>query len=54
VSELLPFSHAVRWFGAALYDANPWRVLGEQTLWLVGIGAVLAAAARRSLRRLEA
>ena len=54
VSELLPFSHAVRWFSAALYDPSPWRVLGEQTLWLVGIGAVLWGLARRSMRRLEA
>jgi ABC-2 type transport system permease protein len=54
VSELLPFAHAVRWFDAALYDATPWRALGEQTLWLLGIGAVLAALAVRAVRRLEA
>jgi ABC-2 type transport system permease protein len=54
VSELLPFAHAVRWFDAALYDASPWRALGEQTLWLLGIGAVLAALAVRAVRRLEA
>ena len=46
VSEALPFAHAVRWFGAALYDASPWRTLGEQTAWLLGIGAVLWALAR--------
>jgi ABC-2 type transport system permease protein len=54
VSELLPFAHAVRWVDAALYDASPWRALGEQTLWLLGIGAVLAALALRAVRRLEA
>jgi ABC-2 type transport system permease protein len=54
VSELLPVAHAVRWFDAALYDASPWRALGEQTLWLLGIGAVLAALAVRAVRRLEA
>jgi len=54
VSELLPFAHAVRWFDAALYDASPWRTLGEQTLWLLGIGSALAALAVRAVRRLEA
>ena len=54
VSEVLPFAHAVRWFGAALYDASPWRTLGEQTAWLLGIGAVLWSLARLSMRRLAA
>ncbi len=54
VSELLPFAHAVRWFDAALYDASPWRALGEQTAWLLGIGAVLWGLARLSMRRLAA
>jgi ABC-2 type transport system permease protein len=52
VSELLPFAHAVRFFGAALYDASPWRTVGEQTLWLLGLGAALWLLARRSMRRL--
>jgi ABC-2 type transport system permease protein len=51
VSEFLPFAHAVRWFGAALYDTSPWRTLGLQTLWLLGIGSVLWGLARLSLRR---
>ena len=54
VSEALPFAHAVRWFGAALYDASPWRTLGEQTAWLLGIGGVLWGLARLSMRRLAA
>jgi ABC-2 type transport system permease protein len=54
VSEALPFAHAVRWFGAALYDASPWRTIGEQTAWLLGIGAVLWGLARLSMRRLAA
>ena len=54
VSEFLPFAHAVRWFGAALYDTSPWRTLGIETAWLVGIGAVLWALARRSIARLGA
>jgi ABC-type Na+ efflux pump permease subunit len=54
VSELLPFTHAVRWFGAALYDASPWRGVAVQTAWLLGLGGVLWVLARLSLRRLAA
>lgn len=54
VSRFLPFAHAVRWFSAALYDTNPWRTLGIETLWLLGIGAVLFLLARRSVRTLSA
>jgi len=54
VSEFLPFSHAVRWFGAALYDTSQWRTIGVETLWLLGIGAVLGVLARISMRRLAA
>jgi ABC-2 type transport system permease protein len=52
VSEALPFAHAVRWFGAALYDTHPWRAVGVETLWLLAIGAVLGTLARSSMRRL--
>jgi hypothetical protein len=52
VSEFLPFAHAVKWFGAALYDTSPWRTLGIETAWLLGIGAVLGVLARLSVRRL--
>ena len=52
LSEFLPFSHAVRWFSGALYDASPWRAVGVETLWLLGIGAVLAVLARLAVRRL--
>jgi len=54
VSRFLPFSHAVAWFSAALYDTSPWRTLGIETLWLLGIGAVLWLLARRSVRNLAA
>jgi ABC-2 type transport system permease protein len=54
VSLFLPFVHAFRWFNAALYDTSPWRTLGFETLWLVGIGAVLWALARRAVRTLSA
>jgi ABC-type multidrug transport system permease subunit len=52
VSRFLPFSHAVAWFSAALYDTSPWRTLGIETLWLLGIGAVLWLLARRAVRTL--
>jgi ABC-2 type transport system permease protein len=54
VSRFLPFSHAVAWFSAALYDTSPWRTLGIETLWLLGIGAVLWMLARRAVRTLSA
>ncbi|HEY8408445.1 MAG TPA: ABC transporter permease [Gaiellaceae bacterium] len=54
VSRFLPFSHAVAWFSAALYDTSPWRTLGIETLWLLGIGAVLWLLARRAVRTLSA
>jgi ABC-2 type transport system permease protein len=54
LSQALPFAHAVKWFSAALYDTSPWRTLGVQTAWLVGIGAVLFALARRAVRQLAA
>jgi len=54
VSRFLPFAHAVDWFSAALYDTSPWRTLGVETLWLLGIGAVLWVLARRAVRSLSA
>jgi len=54
VSDALPFTHAVRFFGAALYDARPWSAVAREGLWLAGLGAVFAAAARLGARRLLA
>jgi ABC-2 type transport system permease protein len=54
ISRFLPFSHAVAWFSAALYDTSPWRTLGIETLWLLGIGAVLWLLAGRAVRTLSA
>jgi len=53
-SDLLPFAHAVRWFGAALYDPSPWHGVGVETAWLAGIGAVFWVLARVGMRRLAA
>ena len=52
VSLFLPFAHAVRLFGAALYDTSPWRTVGRELLWLVGLGALFGALARLATRRL--
>ena len=54
ISRFLPFSHAVAWFSAALYDTSPWHALLVETLWLLGIGAVLWLLARRAVRTLSA
>ncbi len=54
ISDALPFVHAVRFFGSALFDTSPWRRVGIETAWLVGIGAVFGALARVGMRRLAA
>ena len=54
VSDFLPFSHAVRFFGAALFDPSPWRHVGVETAWLLGLGLVFWVLARLSVRRLTA
>ena len=54
VSLFLPFAHAVRLFGAALYDTSPWHTVGIEAAWLVGIGAVSWALARAGARTLSA
>jgi ABC-type Na+ efflux pump permease subunit len=53
ISLFLPFAHAVRLFGAALYDTSPWRSVGIEAAWLIGIGAVLGLLARRGMRTLS-
>ena len=54
VSLFLPFAHAVRLFGAALYDSSPWHVVGVETAWLLVIGAASWALARLAARTLSA
>jgi hypothetical protein len=54
ISDVLPFVHAVRFFGSALYDTSPWRRVGIETAWLAGIGAVFGVLARTGMRRLAA
>jgi ABC-type Na+ efflux pump permease subunit len=54
ISDALPFVHAVRFFSAALYDADPWDTVLRETLWLCGLGAVFGLIARMGTRRLLA
>jgi ABC-2 type transport system permease protein len=52
ISDALPFVHAVRFFGSALYDGDPWRAVGVETAWLAGLGGLFGVLARFSVRRL--
>jgi hypothetical protein len=52
VGALFPVEHAVRFFGASLYDANPWGALAVEAAWLAAIALVLGALARPAARRL--
>jgi ABC-type Na+ efflux pump permease subunit len=54
ISDLLPFSHAVRFFSAALYDSTPWSRVWREALWLCGLGLLFGALARIGTRRLLA
>ena len=52
ISDALPFTHAVRFFSSALYDASPWGRLAREAVWLCGLGALFGVAARIGTRRL--
>ncbi len=52
VSDAFPFAHAVRWFDAALYNADPWRTVLHEALWLIGLGAIFGLGARAAAPRL--
>jgi ABC-2 type transport system permease protein len=54
ISDGLPFVHAVRFFGAALYDASPWWRLLREALWLCGLGVLFGFLGRVGARRLLA
>jgi ABC-2 family transporter protein len=53
-SDVLPFTHAVRFFDSALYDLSPWRQVVRQALWLIALGGLFGVLARVSARRLLA
>ena len=52
VAQAFPFSHAVDFFQAALYDTDPWTALLREAAWLLGLALVFGAAARLAVRRL--
>lgn len=52
ISDALPFAHAVRLFDALLYEPEPWAASAREALWLLGLTAAFAAAARGLMRRL--
>jgi ABC-2 type transport system permease protein len=52
-SEALPFTHAVHFFSAALYNLKPWGTLLREGVWLVAIGTVFGFLARLGMRRLS-
>jgi ABC-2 type transport system permease protein len=54
LSEAFPFAHAVKLFGAALFDSSPWGEVGRQTLWLLGLAVGFGVLARAAARRLLA
>jgi hypothetical protein len=54
VSDAFPVVHSVELFEAALYERSPWSSLAVEASWLLALGLVYAAAARRAMRRLFA
>jgi ABC-2 family transporter protein len=53
-SDAFPFAHGARFFASALYDGSPWRTVGREAAWLIGLGAAFGVLARLSARRLAA
>jgi ABC-2 family transporter protein len=51
-AHAFPFSHAVDFFQAALYDSDPWTALLREAAWLLGLALAFGAAARLAVRRL--
>jgi ABC-2 type transport system permease protein len=52
VSDGLPFVHAVRFFGSALFDVSPWDTIAREGAWLLVLGSAFALLARLGMRRL--
>jgi hypothetical protein len=53
-ARFFPFSHAVDFFQASLYDASPWGTLVREAVWLAALVLAFGAAARVAVRRLAA
>ena len=54
LSDLLPFTHAVRVFRSAHYDLSRWPELVRKTLWLLVLGGIFGVLSRAGARRLLA
>ncbi len=52
VSRLFPFGHSVNLFESTLYDVDPSATIARELVWLVGLAAAFALAARLGMRRL--
>jgi ABC-2 family transporter protein len=50
-SDAFPFGHAVRLFGSALFDLDPWAPLLRESAWLAGLAGLFGLVARSALRR---
>ncbi len=53
-SAALPFTHAYRFFSAALWELHPWNEVVRQAAWLIALGAIFGGLARVGARRLLA
>jgi hypothetical protein len=53
-ARFFPFSHAVDFFQASLYEASPWGTLLREGVWLLALVLTFGAAARVAVRRLAA
>jgi ABC-2 type transport system permease protein len=53
-SAALPFTHAFRFFSAALWELHPWNEVARQAAWLIALGGIFGGLARLGARRLLA
>jgi len=54
ISDAFPFAHALRFFGDALFELDPWGSLAREAAWLAGLAFAYGAVARAVMRRLAA
>ena len=54
ISDAFPFAHALRFFGDALFELDPWGSLAREAAWLAGLALAYGAVARVAMRRLLA
>jgi len=54
ISDAFPFAHALRFFGDALFELDPWGSLAREAAWLAGLALAYGGVARVAMRRLLA